>query len=114
MFCCHWARLVGEKAEMTAGPGLTEKPLIRVATSLPVVTVTLRAPRAASGSTVMVAVAAVGEETVNGTTLTPGPKLATLVPCTKCVNSPLMLMVVLPAPWGRNGTPRGRSVGIPG
>lgn len=79
-FCCPCARLVGEKLLTIAEPGFTVNPLIRVATSLPVVTVTFRTPTGAKGSMLTVALAPVAELTVKDETMTPGPKSTVLAP----------------------------------
>ena len=73
----------------TGVPLVTVKPLFRVTTSAPVVTVTLRAPAAAAGSMFSAAVAVVAELTVSVATVIPAPKLAVLLPCTQCVNCPV-------------------------
>ena len=70
---------------------MTANPLARVATSAPVVSATVRAPGAAAGSMLRIAVALVGEFTVRDATVTPAPKFAWLVPCRKCVNWPVMM-----------------------
>jgi hypothetical protein len=64
-------------------------PLERVSTSLPVVTVTVRAPDDAAGSIFKTAVALVLLFTVSDATVTPAPKLAVVVPCTQLVNWPV-------------------------
>src|ERR1035438_2799610 len=69
------------------------KPLASVACSAPVVTATVWVPVAAEAPMAISAVALVGLATVTGPgcpaaappTAMPGPKLATVVPCTKCV-----------------------------
>ena len=74
------------------------KPLTSEACSAPVVTVTVWAPVAAEAPMAISAVASVASVTVIGPgcpavpppTAMPGPKLATLVPWTKCVNDPVM------------------------
>ena len=71
--------------------------MITVSTSVPVVTVTVRAPMAAAVSMVSEAVADVREFTVTGPaaprapppTEMPAPKLATVVPLAKLVNWPV-------------------------
>ena len=76
---------------VTAAPIV--KPLTIAACSAPVVTVTVWEPVAAAGSMTMEAVALVELLTVTGPgcpsaappTAMPAPKLATVVPCTKCV-----------------------------
>src|SRR5215831_6576304 len=67
------------------GADTTLKPLLKAATSLPVVTVTVRAPKVAAGSMLTTAMALTGELTVSDTTVIPAPKPATLVPWTKWV-----------------------------
>ena len=66
----------------------TENPLTLAAISAPVVMMTSRGPRAASGAIVTVAVACVASVTVVLCTVIPEPKLALVCPCTKCVESP--------------------------
>ena len=68
---------------------MTVNPPFSVATSAPVVNVTLRAPVAADASMFSTALALVGELTVNDATVMPAPKLAVVVPCTKCVKAPV-------------------------
>jgi hypothetical protein len=64
---------------MLAAPALTVNPFTSEATSVPVVRVTFRAPNAASFCTVILAVALVALLTVRPFTVTPVPKLATVV-----------------------------------
>src|ERR1019366_1919574 len=76
-----------------AGGANTVKALLKVAVCAPVATVTVRAPVAAAGSIVIVAVAVVGVATVTEpcwpseapATLIPAPKLASVWPWTKFV-----------------------------
>ena len=72
------------------GQAVTVNPLFKVAASVFVVSVTLRTPVAAAGSTFSTAVEAVGERTVREATVIPAPKLAVVVPWTKCVFWPVM------------------------
>src|ERR1035441_10304497 len=82
---------VTARSGIETGGGRTVKALFKEAVCPPVVTVTVRGPAAASGSIVMVAVAVVEVATVNTPgwpsgapdTLMPGPKLASVRPCTK-------------------------------
>ena len=67
-------------------PAVTAKPLVKVSTSLPVVTVTVLDPVAAAAPMFSVAVALVAELTVREATVMPAPKLAAVVPCTQFVN----------------------------
>ena len=65
--------------------------LLPVATSLPVVTVTLLAPKAAVGVIVKVAVRWVASVTTMALAVTPGLLNVTVeVPATKCVNWPVI------------------------
>jgi hypothetical protein len=57
-----------------------------VSTSLPVVSVIVRAPVAAAELMFTTAVAAVGEVTVSDATVIPAPKVAVVVPCTQFVS----------------------------
>src|SRR5262249_10824977 len=61
------------------GGGRTVKP-VRVTVSVPVVSVTSRAPAAATGSIVMTVVTLVAEFTVTESTEIPAPKSAVVVP----------------------------------
>jgi hypothetical protein len=61
-------------------------PPLRVTTSVPVVTVTLRAPVDVTAEIVIFAVALVALATVTLFTVIPGPKLAVVVPWTKFVD----------------------------
>ena len=63
-------------------------PPVSVTISPPVVSVTLRAPKAAKASIVMDAVAEVVLFTVSELTVTPPPNVAVVVPCTQCVKFP--------------------------
>ena len=72
------------------GTGTTLNPLLKAASSLPVVTLTVRAPKVAAGSMLTTAAALVDELTVSDTTVIPAPKLATLVPWTKWVAKPVI------------------------
>ena len=85
-----------------------------VTTSAPVVTTTLRAPVAADESMFNTTAALVAEFTVSDATVIPAPKLAVVVPCTKCVNCPVTVTERLCCPccpefgetWVRAGKPR--------
>lgn len=66
--------MAGLSDRMAADPWLTLKPLISVATSLPVVIVTVRPPSVVVGLIVMLTVAAVALETVRELTVIPVPK----------------------------------------
>ena len=85
-FVCPCCPLLGFTVVSTAVPLLTVKPFVRVTTSAPVVTDTLRAPAAAAASMFTTAVAVVAVFTVSEATVIPAPKPAVLVPCTQCVN----------------------------
>jgi hypothetical protein len=65
-------------------------PPLRVTTSVPVVTVTLRAPVDVRDEIVIFAVALVALATVTLFTVIPAPKLAVVVPCRKWVDCPVM------------------------
>ena len=80
---------VGGWTDNVTWPPNTVKPFVSETTSLPVVTVTVLAPAVAVEPIEMVAVALVGELTVSEFTVMPLPKLASLVPCTQCVNWPI-------------------------
>jgi hypothetical protein len=71
-------------------PAVTVKPLTIESVSLPVVTETVRVPRAAVGLMVMFAIAAVGELTVSEFTVMSAPKFAVLVSCEKFVPCPVI------------------------
>jgi hypothetical protein len=70
--------------------GVTVKPLGSVATSPPVISVTVRSPATAAPAIVMFVVALVALFTVTLFTAMSAPKLTTVVPCTKCVFCPTM------------------------
>ena len=81
--------VIGERLVMVGVPAVTVNPLVRVATSAVVVTVTSRAVVAAAPEIVMLAVACVASVTVVVLTVMPVPeKLATEVPLTKLVLVP--------------------------
>ena len=63
--------------------------MAKVSTSVPVVSVMLRAPAAAVELMLKTAVAEVAEFTVRLVTVMPAPKLAVVVPCTQCVYWPV-------------------------
>ncbi len=67
-------------ASYSAPAATTVKPLVKVATSVPVVAVTFRVPGVAAALIVMMAVALVALFTVRLFTVIPAPKLATVVP----------------------------------
>ena len=75
---------------ITGVPAVTENPLASVTTSVPVESDTARVPSAAAGSMFKTAVAVVVEVTVSEATVTPAPKVAVVVPCTKCVYCPVI------------------------
>jgi hypothetical protein len=91
----------GLSEAIVAAP-LTVKPLISEGCSLPVCTEMVRAPSAALFATLTMAVAVVALVTVTGPKFPcrpepmeiPGPKLATVVPCTKCVPDPVIVTVM--------------------
>ena len=89
-FCWPTAPVLGLIWVRTGVPGLTVKPPVRLAVSAPVVSVTLRTPVVAAGSIFTTAVALAGEFTVRDATVIPAPKLAVVVPWTKCVKAPVM------------------------
>jgi hypothetical protein len=64
---------------------VTVNPLVREAISLPVVSVTVRAPRVADCAMLITAVALVGELMVSDATVMPAPKFAVVGACAKCV-----------------------------
>ena len=70
---------------ITGVPAPTAKPLLSVTASLPVVRVTLRFPTVAVASTERLTVTCVLSATVTELMVMPVPKLAEVVPCTKCV-----------------------------
>src|SRR5258706_6915030 len=91
-FCWPCGPVFGFTCVITGVPLVTVKPLVNVATSALVVSVTLRAVAAAAGSTLITTVALVGEFTVTDTTLTPVPlNMSVVVFCTQCVNIPVMV-----------------------
>jgi hypothetical protein len=86
-------------ADSKAGaPAVTVKPLDSVSTSVPVVSVIVRAPVAAVALMFTNAVALNGELTVRDATVIPAPKLAVAVPCTQFVNCPARVMDKLDCP----------------
>jgi len=80
----------GVTAMDTNVAAVTVNPFTSVSTSAPVATVTLLAPSVAVPATFSTAVALVAELTVNDATVIPGPKVATVVPCEKCVPAPVI------------------------
>jgi hypothetical protein len=95
---CPCCPLLGVTDVTTGVPAVTEKPLVRVATSPPVVTVTSRLPVVALGEIVILAVACVASVTVRLLTVMPAPKLAVDVPCTKCVYWPTKATLAIVCP----------------
>src|SRR5262245_1279131 len=73
-------------------PGSTEKAVVPVATSAPVVTVTVRGPVAALSAIVICALRAVTLVTVTLLTAISGPQLTWVVPCAKCVDWPVIVI----------------------
>ena len=81
-------------------PAATEKAVAELlATSLPVVNVTVRLPMAAPAAIAITAVAEVALFTVSEVTVTPLPKLAVVVPCTQCVDWPVIEIKSAVSPW---------------
>ena len=78
---------------------VTVKPLGRLSTSVPVVTVTVLAPAVAVALIEITAVALVAELTVSEFSVMPVPKLAVVVPCTQCVNWPVRATERFDTPW---------------
>ena len=72
--------LLGFTSASTDVPAVTVNPLVRLATSVPVVRVTALEPVTAVGAMFTTAVALVAEFTVSDATVIPAPKLATVVP----------------------------------
>jgi hypothetical protein len=89
-FCCPSRPELGLTEVRTGVPFRTVNPLARLATSVFVVTVTLRPPGAATASMLSTTVAVVAPVMVRDTTVIPVPKLVVVVPCTKCVFCPTM------------------------
>ena len=89
-FCCPCWPVLGFTVSKTGVAAFTVKPWANVTTSAPVVSVTSRAPVAAAESMFSTAMALVGELTVKDATVIPVPRLAVVVPCTKCVNCPVI------------------------
>lgn len=79
-FCAPCWPPVGFTDNRTGVPAVTANAFKRVATSVPVVKVTFRAPNVAAGSTLRTTVALVAEVTVNDVTVIPVPKLASVDP----------------------------------
>ena len=69
----------------TGVPGVTVNEFAKVTTSAFVVSITLRRPVVAAESILITAARLVAEVTVTETTVIPGPKLAVVIPCEKCV-----------------------------
>ncbi len=92
---------------------MTVKPLVKVTTSLPVVTVTLCGPTAAPVEMVIGTDASVGPLTVTVPTLIPAPKKAVVSCGVKLVNAPLRMTVRL-TPWMAETGLIEKSVGNPG
>ncbi len=72
-------------------PGVTVNPPTSWAISAPVVRIAVREPSAAPGLTVTFSVACVASITATELTAMPAPRLAVVVPFTKCVNCPTTL-----------------------
>jgi hypothetical protein len=72
--------LLGLASVSTGVPAVTVNPLVKLATSVPVVRVTALEPVTAVGAMFTTAVALVAEFTVSDATVIPAPKLATVVP----------------------------------
>jgi hypothetical protein len=85
-----WAPVFGLTSVRTGVPAVTVNPLVRLATSVPVVRVTALEPVTAVGAMFTTAVALVAEFTVSDATVIPEPKVATVVPWTKCVDWPVI------------------------
>jgi hypothetical protein len=81
---------LGLKSEIVGPAAVTLKPLVSVATSTPVVMVTVRGPGAAVEAMVRLAVAWVALVTVVLLTVIPAPKLATVAPCRKLEKLPVI------------------------
>ena len=95
-------------------PAVTVNRLLPVATSLPVVTVTLLAPKAAVGVIVKVAVRWVASVTTMALAVTPGLLNVTAgVPDVKCVNWPVMTTPVGAVPWAPLAGFSERTTGVP-
>ena len=77
---------IGVTDTKTGAPAVTVKPLVKVSTSVPVVSVTVLGPIAPAALMPSTAVVLVGELTVRKATVIPAPKLALFVPCTHFVN----------------------------
>ena len=80
----------GPTLEINAALGVTLKP-VPLTISVPVNMMTLLPPTGAVGRTAMVAVAVVRLVIVRFDTLTPAPRIASVVPCTQCVRLPVMV-----------------------
>src|ERR1041385_2108992 len=80
-------------------PGVTVNPPLSVATSAPVVIVTVRDPGTAAGSTRMLTDAEVLLLTVMLLTVMPGPKFDVVVPCAQFVNRPVRFTDVKASAW---------------
>ena len=93
MFCCPCRPKFGDTVVIigTDTAAATVNPFANVSTSVFVVSVTSRGPRAATGSMVSTAVALVVLLTFNDATTTPAPKLAVVIPCAQFVNWPVKL-----------------------
>jgi hypothetical protein len=86
---CPCCPLFGFTIVSTGVPFVTVNPFASVTTSPPVVSVTLCAPAVAVDAIFNTAVAVVAEFTVKDAIVIPVPKLAVVVPCTKCVSCPV-------------------------
>ena len=93
---------MGATEAMTAGPLCTVKPLFSVATSVPVVMVTVCGPVAAVGEMLMLAMAWVASVTVSVLTVIPLPKLAVVAGAVeeKWVKAPVMATFRFACPCG--------------
>jgi hypothetical protein len=81
----------GVTAIDTRVAAVTVKAFTSVSTSAPVPTVTLLAPSGALPAIFTTAVALVADTTVSDATVIPAPKLAVVVPCEKCVPTPVIV-----------------------
>ena len=84
-----WMPAVGLIDAIAGRPGCTVKPPTRLATSVPVVIVTVRLPSAADGSMVTLTVALAVLVTTTELTVIPDPNDAAVTPCAKLVSSPV-------------------------
>ena len=82
--------------KIDAALGVTLKP-VPLTISEPVSMITLLPPTGAVGLTAMVAVATVGLRICRFDTLTPAPRIASVVPWTQCVKEPVIVTSTLDA-----------------